>query len=257
MSLRRFTQSVREQNWTTILIEFVLLVCGVFLGIQAANWNEQRAEDARAQAYLARIRGNLETDLLSIQRREVVWRQVIDDGKAAIHYAESGERVDGSAWKTVLAFYQASQLWQWVSMDATYQEMRSGGELGLIRDQDLRDALSQYYLETGSGVAYLFSLQPEYRKIVRGLTPSVVADHVWAKCWQQPSPTEQRLLDCDSPISEAEAQVVLAGYLKAPGLLPELRFWVANQGVALNVIANYKTSLREMQQARPATQAAP
>ena len=107
----------------------------MFLGIQAANWNEQRAENAKAQAYLARIRGNLLTDLLSIERREVFWRKVIDDGKAAIHYAESGELVQGSAWKTVLAFYQASQLWQWVPSDATYQEMRSGGELGLIRDE--------------------------------------------------------------------------------------------------------------------------
>ena len=48
----------------------------MFLGIQAANWNEQRAEDAKAQAYMVRIRGNLETDLQSIQRRMVFWSQV-------------------------------------------------------------------------------------------------------------------------------------------------------------------------------------
>jgi hypothetical protein len=246
MIVRRFAQSLRDQNWTTILIEFVLLVAGVFLGIQAANWNAQRAEDAKAGAYLARIRGNLQTDLVSIRRREIFWRKVIDEGNAAIRYAETGERVDGSAWKTVRAFYQASQLWQWVPADATYQEMRSGGELGLIRDEALRDQLSQYYLESGSGVAYLFYLQPEYRKIVRGLTPSVVADHIWAKCWRQASPTQQELIDCDSPITEAEAQAILDGYLRHPDLLPELRFWVANQGVSLNVLANYRPMLQQM-----------
>jgi len=246
MILRRVAQSLKDQNWTTIAIEFVLLVAGVFLGIQVANWNEQRAEDVRADAYLARIRGNLQTDLLSIKRREDFWRQVIADGKAAIRYAESGELADGSAWKTVRAFYQASQLWQWAPADATYQEMRSGGELGLIRDETLREALSQYYLESGSAVAYIFYLQPEYRRIVRGLTPSVVADHIWANCWRQPTPTEQYLLDCDSPISEAAAEAVLAGYQADPKLLPELRFWLANQGVALNVIGNYRTSLDAM-----------
>ena len=256
MILRRFSQSLKEQNWTTIVIEFLLLVVGVFLGIQAANWNGQRAEDVRAQAYLARIHGNLHSDLLSIERRVVFWHQVIDYGKAAIRYAETGELVDGSAWKTLLAFYQASQLWQWVTSDATYQEMRSAGELGLIRDQTQRDALSQYYLENGAGTAYLFDLQPEYRKIVRGLTPSVAADHIWAKCWEQPNPLEQRLPDCDSPFSEADAQAVLAGYLADPKLLPELRFWVANQGVALNVISNYKALLRAML-SRPAERAAP
>jgi len=246
MILRRFALALREQNWTTILIEFVLLVAGVFLGIQAANWNEQRVEDVKAQAYLARIHINLQSDLQSIERREVFWRQVIGYGKDAIRYAETGELVDGSAWKTVLAFYQASQLWQWVSSDSTYQEMRSGGELGLIRDQAFRDVLSSYYLENGSGTAYLFMLQPEYRKLVRGLTPQVVHDHIWAKCWRQSDPTEQILLDCDAPISEAQAQTVLASYLEDPRLLPELRFWVANQGVSLNVIGNYKPILRDM-----------
>lgn len=246
MILRRLAQSLKEQNWTSICVEFVLLVLGVFLGIQVANWNEQRSEDTRARAYLARIHGNFESDLQSIERREVFWGKVLVDGKQAIRYAETGELVDDSAWKTVLAFYQASQLWQWVTLDSTYQEMRSGGELGLIRDQALRDAMSQYYLENGSGIAYLFALQPEYRKIVRGLTPSAAAEYIWAKCWQQPSPGEQYLLDCDSPISEAEAQAVLDGYLKDPNLLPELRFWVANQGVALNVIGNYKPILRNM-----------
>ena len=75
-------------------------------------------------------------------------------------------------------------------------EFRGGApvEFGGRDDQVLRDELSQYYLENGSGTAYLFMLQPEYRKLVRGLTPSVVADHIWAKCWQQPRPAEQYLL---------------------------------------------------------------
>ena len=252
MILRRLSQSLKTQNWTAIWIEFILLVLGVFLGIQVSNWNAARADDARAQAYLDRIYGNLETDLVAIQRREVFWPQVIAYGKAAIHYAETGERVDGSVWKTVLAFYQASQLWQWVPSDSTYQEMRSGGELGLIRDDKVRDALSQYYLETGTGVDYLFKLQPEYRKTVRGLTPSVVADQIWAKCWSQPATSEQYLLDCGSPVTEAEAQAILDGYLKDPELLPELRFWVANQGVALNAASNFKRSLRAMIVHRPA-----
>ena len=246
MILRRLSQSLKEQNWTAIWIEFVLLVAGVFLGIQVANWNEARTEDIRAQAYLTRIRGNLQADVQSIERRQVFWGKAIGYGKGAIHYAETGELVDGSAWKTVLAFYQASQLWEWATSDATYQEMRSAGELGLIRDETLRDGLSQYYLESGAGVAYLFAVQPEYRKIVRGLTPSVVADHIWAKCWQELSFGVQHLLDCDSPISEAQAQAVLAIYVRDPNLLPELRFWVATQGVALNSIGNYKPVLRNM-----------
>jgi hypothetical protein len=87
---------------------------------------------------------------------------------------------------------------------------------------------------------------PEYRKIVRGLTPSVVSRHIWSKCWEQPSVKEQRLLDCESPISEAEAQAVLDRYVADPQLLSELRFWVANQGVAMQVIGNAQRDVQEM-----------
>jgi len=73
MILRRLSQSLKTQNWTAIWIEFILLVAGVFLGIQVANWNEERNDDVRAKAYLERIKDNLNTDLQAIKRREVFW----------------------------------------------------------------------------------------------------------------------------------------------------------------------------------------
>jgi hypothetical protein len=239
MILRRLSQSLKQQNWTAIWIEFILLVSGVFLGIQVSNWNAARADDVRAQAYLTRIKGNLNTDIQNIDRRKVYWAQVNNYGNDAIHYIETGELVDGSAWKTVLAFYQASQLWPWATIDTTYQELRNGGELGLIKDERIRTALAQYYIEgSGDDVDYILSYNPEYRKIVRGLTPKIVSNHIWAKCFKLPNASEQYLLDCESPMSEAEAHAVLDNYRKDPKLLSELRFWVTNQEVALKVVEN-------------------
>ncbi|MBN8263642.1 MAG: hypothetical protein J0M21_03230 [Xanthomonadales bacterium] len=42
MLLRRFVAHARKQDWMAIAIEFVLLVLGVFLGIQVSNWNAER-----------------------------------------------------------------------------------------------------------------------------------------------------------------------------------------------------------------------
>jgi hypothetical protein len=247
MILRRLSQSLKEQNWTAILIEFILLVAGVFLGIQVSNWNAARADDVRAQTYLLRIKDNLNYDLQAIERREVFWRQVIDYGNSAIRYAETGELVDGSKGKTVLAFYQASQLWPWLTNDTTYQELSNGGELGLIKDGNFRESLTKYYAEgAGKDLDYILSSQPEYRKIVRGLTPVAVSNHVWAKCWKLPNAYEQYLLDCESPISEADAQKVLDAYLKHPELLSELRFWNSSQGIAVKLVVNNKVAVTDM-----------
>ncbi|MEO6155105.1 MAG: hypothetical protein ABIP16_05195, partial [Thermomonas sp.] len=63
MILRRLSQSLRAQNWTAIWIEFVLLVSGVFLGIQVSNWNEARVERELVRGHLSEIAEDLRTHL--------------------------------------------------------------------------------------------------------------------------------------------------------------------------------------------------
>ena len=54
-------------------------------------------------------------------------------------YAEDGVLNQGSGWKTLLAYYQASQVWPYRKPDVTFQEIRSTGSLLLIRDTALRE----------------------------------------------------------------------------------------------------------------------
>lgn len=239
MIFGRFVQRLKQQKWSAIAIELMIVVVGVFIGLQVDNWNESRREAQRGHEYVARIGSDLAEDIQSMDVRLEFWDRVIDHGQGAIRYAETGELVNGSAWKTVLSFYQASQLYPYVPQDATYQEMRNAGDLGLIDDQSLRAALANYYV-TGPGFQanILLELQPEYRKIVRGLTPAVVSSHVWAHCHKSYASNlqVQVLIDCASPVSEADAQAVLVAYLANPQLLPELRFWITNLEVSQGLV---------------------
>ena len=47
MILRRLTEHLKQQHWTAIGIELVIVVLGVFLGMQVSNWNEERVARAR------------------------------------------------------------------------------------------------------------------------------------------------------------------------------------------------------------------
>jgi hypothetical protein len=231
MLLRKVIRHVREQSWTAIAIDFCIVVLGVFVGIQVNNWNEARIESQRAHGYLLRIQADLGSDIQSIERRVAYWNKVVDYGHAAIAYAEEGKLSQGSRWQTVLAFYQASQIAPYRSEDTTYREMVNAGDLGLIRNEKLRDALAKYYV-TGVGPSNLFVLQlvPEYRANVRGHTPSRVSRHIWASCFSSATGVQlETLLDCKSPISEPEAQAVLDSYMALPELLSELRFWITTQ----------------------------
>jgi hypothetical protein len=247
MRYRRLLQQLRRQDWTAVGIDLVIVVVGVFIGIQVSNWNESRREARRGDDYVARIAGDLAADIAEMESRQVFWRDVVVHGRNAIHYAETGALVDGSAWKTVLAFFQASQLYPYAPRDATYQEMLNAGELGLLRDPTLPTALADYYI-TGLNhqAGYLLRLEPEYRKVVRGLTPQVVSTHVWAHCHESFEKTRQRLLDCDAPVSEAEAQRILDGYLADPRMLAELRFWITNLDVSLALLRSNREAAQAL-----------
>jgi len=66
MILRRLSKSLQEQNWTAIWIEFVLLVAGVFLGIQVANWNAARVDRIEYEAALGRLGAEIDINLAAL-----------------------------------------------------------------------------------------------------------------------------------------------------------------------------------------------
>lgn len=40
MLLYRVINHVRAQHWTAVLLDFVIVVVGVFIGLQVDNWNQ-------------------------------------------------------------------------------------------------------------------------------------------------------------------------------------------------------------------------
>ena len=55
MLLRRVTQHVKEQNWTAVALDFVIVVIGVMVGLQFSNWNETRADEAAYKRAIDRL----------------------------------------------------------------------------------------------------------------------------------------------------------------------------------------------------------
>jgi hypothetical protein len=57
--LRRMINSLRSQNWVGLSLELIVLVAGVFLGLQVDDWNENRKQLIEEQ----RLVGYLVTDV--------------------------------------------------------------------------------------------------------------------------------------------------------------------------------------------------
>ncbi|WP_412061318.1 hypothetical protein [Rubrivirga sp. IMCC45206] len=80
MILRRIIQHVQDQNWTAIAIDFVIVVVGVFIGIQVSNWNAEQSErhdyERALERYAAEIDANL-ADLQDLEARALDRRAIV------------------------------------------------------------------------------------------------------------------------------------------------------------------------------------
>ena len=150
MILRRFSQALKEQNWPAIWIEFVLLVAGVFLGIQVSNWNQQRTIDVVANA-----------------------RATMDalEGRAAL----SNEAL-------LIAAYRATQYSEYVQYRATYDELTSTGNMGRIADLQLRKMATEIYATQLYDNVKNEGINSAYRVAFRMRIPSDVQRALVSSC---------------------------------------------------------------------------
>lgn len=243
MLLRRVIEHVRKQEWTAVAIDFVIVVVGVFIGIQAANWNEMRADDARARSYLERIRSDLEADLANYQNRMRFWNAVSDYGRTGLAYADTGQARDERHWELLLAFFQASQVGEFWTRSTTYEELKGAGELNLIADLDLRNALARYYTEAGNPA---LTERPAYREHVRGVIPFEIQRYIWMKCYASNQWGEQDLRNCPSPVSEAVATEIVETIRRDRKLMAELRYWMSTMHVASMIGRDRTTFARQV-----------
>jgi hypothetical protein len=152
MILRRLAQNLREQNWTTITIEFVLLVVGVFLGIQAANWNEARHEQAMEAEYLVRLDRDFQAIDTRLQGNVSRWEHTARAAARVLADLDAYQRK--GAWprpkaEILLDLEDMHESRIPAPRAAAYVELLATGQLGLVRDTRLRDALLDYYTQVG------------------------------------------------------------------------------------------------------------
>jgi hypothetical protein len=59
MLMRRIVVNLRQQHWMAIGIDLAIVVLGVFIGIQVANWNEARIERERSAVLVEAFRNEM------------------------------------------------------------------------------------------------------------------------------------------------------------------------------------------------------
>lgn len=143
MILRSVTKHVRDQNWFAVGIDFLIVVVGVFIGIQVANWNDAQKEQTLAEDYTQRLRIDLRAELEYAEALIAYYESTLAAG--AVAYAGLTQPAQNSDAAILTNAYRASQFNFYERRRSTFDEIVNAGKLNLIQDPKLRDTAILIY----------------------------------------------------------------------------------------------------------------
>ncbi len=154
MILRRIAENIRSQNWFAVAIEFIIVVAGVFLGLEVQDWNEARKERVEAHGLLSRL--HVETlELLEKQREELAGlkeRAGALMGVNPVLFSQEPSRVISDLECRHIV---ASHVFRRPPDELpVLDEMLSTGRFDLLQDEDIKEHLRNYVLFRGRARAY-------------------------------------------------------------------------------------------------------
>lgn len=248
MLLRRVMQHVRDQNWFAVGIDFVIVVVGVFIGIQVANWNEERLQAREGAEYAARLQADLGAELENWQNLVAYLRVVRDNADRAVAILEG--RSEASDEALLIHAYRATQYMYYQRRRSTFDELTSSGSLGLIADPALRDTAVLYFRFDAIDKAFDDGVGSAIRRQFRSVLPMGVQEALDQACGDRieylGSLGRARLdlgYACETGLSAPEIAAAAEVLRIHPELLPALRFRAMNLRTSIGDLTAYAVDL--------------
>ena len=180
MFLRRFTAELRRRDWTAVVIELCVVVAGVFIGVQASNWNEQREQDEKGARFAESLKADLRAEAWGYEYDVRYYGNVLSNA-SRVEQALAGKLALNDEDFLVSAF-RATQYNENTRHRATYDELRSTGSIGLILDASLRETAMRLYTTNNLDNIAQEGRSSGYRKLFRMTVPNEIQRSLEKNC---------------------------------------------------------------------------
>ncbi len=230
MILRRVIEHVRTQNWTAIFLDFIIVVLGVFMGIQLGNWNEARALKASERSHLRQLQEEIRVNDLGVAYQIRFANRIIDGGRAGLAFFEGDGECAPDCARLLIDFFHASQVWGTPFVTAAFDEAK---RLGFPTDGAVRRAVQEYYRYAAGWEAAVLTTPPFREAVRRHFTPNAAAA-LWAGCWRASGQAfEELAFDCEDALNAIELGETLKGIYADPALAGDLQYWIGQNALAV------------------------
>jgi len=143
MILGRVTANLRRQDWTAVVVELAVVVIGVFIGIQASNWNAERETEGKAARFAESLKADMRAEAWGYEYQIHYYGNVLSNAERALDALTGKAPLSDEA--LLISAFRATQYNENIRRRATYDELTSTGAIGLVRDPVLRETAMRLY----------------------------------------------------------------------------------------------------------------
>ena len=224
---RKFAAAGDRLDWPKALAEFIIVVLGVFIGMQVTNWNEQRQEREGTLRLLDQFRPEL-ASLAEDGERMRAYYKVNDSYVERAFAGWNGDTGIGDE-EFVTSAFQASRVEGQALNTEVWAQIYGADQIRNVRDPALRNALIDV-LTIDSSIGDWRQLMTDYRTKLRRIVPEDIQSVIQRDCSEDPVEESRRTTTvstlnptCDTRLSDddfAEAARILRNH---PELVGDLR----------------------------------
>jgi hypothetical protein len=231
MAIRRFREHVARQDWFAVLVDIGIVVLGVFLGTQVANWNEERLEVGQAREFRDRLIAELEFDEHQYQSQLAYYRRAREYGLSALSAFNGTSPLSDRDF--AIAAYQLTQTDTTRAKSNVYDEMTARGLVGKLGSPETQEVASDFYLSVDVAQRSLETTFP-YRTMLREVMPYGLQIRIRKECGDRNVYFRDRLVGvavvhpCPMTITPTEAGDAVRRIRATPGMGQQMTRYVAS-----------------------------
>ena len=144
MLFRRISAHLKRQDWFAVVLDLLIVVVGIYIGLQVDAWNSTRQDRVVEREYLERLLFDMEESLEAQRVSKNLFDAsiVATDYIAGIQRAGTFDNVDED--RLIFGLNSVGWVIAPVTNMVTIRELQTTGKIALIQDVSVRMAIGQF-----------------------------------------------------------------------------------------------------------------
>jgi hypothetical protein len=159
MILRRLAAAIAGQNWVTVILEVVIVVVGIFLGLQASEWSQNREDRRNELVYLERISADFDASMIQTNSSREFRTRHARYGALVLEALRKCDLPSDQRDQFASGIYLVAKHSTADFVQATLQELLSAGRLTIIRNSSVRQMLVEMMQAYDDHLFYMSDVQ--------------------------------------------------------------------------------------------------